>query len=676
MLLADAPLWLTDNAVPIGGIFVVLVGLLVLGRADLMRFSWTRVWAISGVCFAESIRRKVLWILPLAIVGLVAVVQFQQPTDEQDAIRQTTKFCLFAAGLVVVLATLILACTNLPREIENRVIFTVVTKPTTRLEIVLGKVVGFARVSFTILLVMGLFTYGYLRLRAGLLEADLRHRLAEPNEVEPISRPTSEHYVNAGLLNAKTLADPVSLDLFGRPPEALKPRRYITPEGYLLVPFSLPSDAKAADPDADPKAAGLLVNLRVGFDPPPATTPPAGTPPGRPVAPAGPPQLSVQVFDPNVNAFLTAQQFQGGTAVAASADGRQTAVLTVPDAVAGVLRKYPVVYLAVSVAAGQGSLWVDVDPADPPVTFDVPVTTAPGVMHLGPAVLPGNPLGLTFTGRQGTFGQQVKGAKTTAAAETAVFRFRGTHVTPGPDGRVPIEMRVGIEKSSDSATDDVLSDVRLTVTDPATGRSADLGSFHPENNRTLYASLPAGLVTSGDFDVAAQCLTPDQWVGLKPTSLSLVQSDSSFGLNLTKSLAVLWLLSILVTAISVFCSTFLSWPTAVVFTLVLLFGRWGLDELGDAASAGLGRSFTSDFGMTDPALVHTVSHSVELLNTTFKTVASVLPDLSSFGATDDIDRGVAIPARTLVVSTLTLLGFGLPLTVLAYLILKNKEVAP
>ena len=60
-----------------------------------------RVWAISSVCFAESIRRRVLWITPLAIIGVVIVAQLQRPIDEQDAIRQTMKFCLFTTGLLV-----------------------------------------------------------------------------------------------------------------------------------------------------------------------------------------------------------------------------------------------------------------------------------------------------------------------------------------------------------------------------------------------------------------------------------------------------------------------------------------------------------------------------------------------------------------------------------------------
>src|SRR5688500_13969863 len=184
---------------------IVVVGLVVWGLKDLARFSWKRVWAISGVCFSESVRRRVLWIAPLAILGVIIVSQLQRPFDEQDAIRQTTKICLFATALVVAMTTIILACTNLPREIESRVIYTVVTKPTTRLEIVLGKVVGFARVSLAILLIMGLFSFGYLWLRAWNMQRDIAARL-EAGAVTDAMRPTLVHYRDKGLLTAKTLA--------------------------------------------------------------------------------------------------------------------------------------------------------------------------------------------------------------------------------------------------------------------------------------------------------------------------------------------------------------------------------------------------------------------------------------------------------------------------------------
>src|ERR1051326_2009134 len=83
------------------GVLILIAGL-AFGWRDLVRIGsggaggLKRIWAIAGVCFDESIRRRILWITPLAILGVIVVSQLQRPLDEQDAIRQTTKFCLFA----------------------------------------------------------------------------------------------------------------------------------------------------------------------------------------------------------------------------------------------------------------------------------------------------------------------------------------------------------------------------------------------------------------------------------------------------------------------------------------------------------------------------------------------------------------------------------------------------
>src|SRR5207253_1491843 len=144
------------------------------------------------------------------IVGVIVVAQLQRPVDEADAIRQTIKFCLFATGLVVSVVSIILACTNLPREIDNRVIYTIVTKPTTRLEIILGKILGFARVSATILLIMGLFTWGYLHLRSWSMQRDIAQRL-ELGETTGGTRATLQHYRHAGLLGARRYTLPAAM---------------------------------------------------------------------------------------------------------------------------------------------------------------------------------------------------------------------------------------------------------------------------------------------------------------------------------------------------------------------------------------------------------------------------------------------------------------------------------
>ncbi|HYE17061.1 MAG TPA: hypothetical protein VEA69_01335, partial [Tepidisphaeraceae bacterium] len=99
----------SDGAAGAGGgwllpviVAVVLIALVAaLGSvAEFARFSFRRAWAISSVTFRESVRRRVLWITPLAMIGVIAVTQLSRPIDPQDAIRTATKYTLFASGIV------------------------------------------------------------------------------------------------------------------------------------------------------------------------------------------------------------------------------------------------------------------------------------------------------------------------------------------------------------------------------------------------------------------------------------------------------------------------------------------------------------------------------------------------------------------------------------------------
>ncbi len=676
--LSAIPHWLWADPMLTIGTAIALLGLGIFGLSDLFRLSLTRIWAIAGVCYQESIRRRVLWIIPLAIIGLVIVVQLQQPVDEQDAIRQTTKFCLFATGMVVVISTIILACTNLPREIENRVIFTVVSKPTTRLEIIIGKIVGFARVSATILLIMGAFTYGYLNVRAWNLQRDLRERLRD-NTVEAISRPTLQHYVDSGLLNAKRLALPNTMNIFAQAPQPQSHRKYPSADGMILVPFRLPADMWAnVDPDGNqhPGMPGLRISLTMGYDLAPTHSAPTSAV-SAPQQNAKLPQVTVLVMDQDVHNLIGAE-IKGNPAVIPTADGSQPIYLDIPPNYAASIASHPFFFLAISGGSDDAKVWIDEDPAQPPVQLLVPVVSddkKPAVVLPSDPVDPSRPGRFVFAGREGVTGQQIKGDPS-ASSQVCVFTYNNLKIDHGSNAVVPIEFRVGVEKSGEIRDEDTLTSASLTVVNSHTGKTSAPIIVTPENNHPCYASLPADAVGDGDFQVIVRCLSPEQWLNVKRASLSLVQSDESFALNLIKSSLVLWSLSILVTTISVFCSTFLSWPIAVILTLVMLLGRWGVNELGDSATAGIGRQIATDFQVRDPTQALVLSSTVEDLNKAMKMIVAVLPDIEQFSATEDIDRGISIPVQTLLNGAWVLLLFGVPLTVLAFVVFKNKEVAP
>jgi hypothetical protein len=102
-----------------------------------------------------------------------------------------------------------------------------------------------------------------------------------------------------------------------------------------------------------------------------------------------------------------------------------------------------------------------------------------------------------------------------------------------------------------------------------------------------------------------------------------------------------------------------------------------VEQLGDALNPGVGRSVATDLGFgRDAAQSQVISTSVDSLAKMLTVVSGVLPDLSKFPVMDDITRGVSIPPRALLDSITVLLYYGLPMLVLSFIILKNKEVAP
>jgi hypothetical protein len=243
------------------------------------------------------------------------------------------------------------------------------------------------------------------------------------------------------------------------------------------------------------------------------------------------------------------------------------------------------------------------------------------------------------------------------------------------NGRVPFELRVGVERSGDEL-DEAATRLEIVIDNKQTNKQSEPIFLLPESNRTMYFTVPAEAVAGGKFNVILRNLTPGNYTGLTRASLAMIASEQSFNTNLLKSLFILWLLAILVVTISIFCSTFLSWPIAVVLTLVILLGNWAVLQLGADTAPGIGNAIAQDLGFRDPSASKTVSSSVEALARFLNAVARVLPDISKFSAVEDIERGVTISAPRLTAPLGVLLVFGLPMVVLSYVILRNKEVAP
>jgi ABC-type transport system involved in multi-copper enzyme maturation permease subunit len=671
---------------------IVLVGLVASGFDDLKQFTigrgFQRAWAISGICFKESIRRRVLWITPLAIIGVLAVSQLQKSADAQDVIRQTIKVSLFASGFLVVVSIVILACTNLPREIENRVIYTIVTKPTTRLEIVVGKVIGFARVSAMILLIMGVFTYAYVRVRAWQMLGDIDTALTT-NAVETTMAPTLRHYQQEGLLTAQTLAEPLQLQVYSRLPNRADARKYIFGggEGTFLVPFQI-SRADLIPPgstDGEPGSSGVGLILHIGFEPsqyghdsqppsdeleipryvanphPPTKTPKALT--------AYPRKIGFQVLNAKLNQLIRPNEMENGEPLLETPASTEVRAFIPPEN-AKKLAEQPVFYVQISGGNRDAEYFVS---SDRPIVAVVPGMNGQPDRTLAPASFSTSP-GPWFRGKVNPSGDMVFGSAD-GKAPIGVFSFRNAKPRTSED-QVSFEVKFAVERASADPTEDSPTRMEVTVASADGATVSDPINVYPESSRAAFFSVPRAALESGNFDVRFRCLTDGQYVAMSREVVQMVLNREPFWFNLAKSLTVLWLLALLVVIISIFCSTFVSWPIAIMLTLVILLGRWGVTQLGDAIAPGVGNQIASDMGFRDPGTAKVVSTSVEKLTLLLNFSSKVLPDITQFSAIDDIERGVSLPGATLLDSLLVILSFGISMIVMSYIFLKNKEVAP
>ncbi len=147
--------------------------------ADLARISSRRVFALAWLAVRESVRRRVVVVF-IVFVGLILFaalfIKSDSPHPAQLYIQIVLNFTIYLAMLFA----LVLSALSLPADIRDRTLHTVVTKPVRKIEIVLGRVVGFVFVGTVLLALIGAISYGFTvrglththKLTRGMLQAE------------------------------------------------------------------------------------------------------------------------------------------------------------------------------------------------------------------------------------------------------------------------------------------------------------------------------------------------------------------------------------------------------------------------------------------------------------------------------------------------------------------------
>ncbi|MBI1348409.1 hypothetical protein GC163_19220 [bacterium] len=127
-----------------------------LMASDLVSLSPRRIFALSQLTFREAIRRRALLVFVVFGILFMFAGWFLSASTlaPEFQVKVYVTFVLRAISWLILPVVLLLSCWGLPEDIKQRSLHTVVTKPARRLEIVLGRMFGFAFVGTIVLVVM------------------------------------------------------------------------------------------------------------------------------------------------------------------------------------------------------------------------------------------------------------------------------------------------------------------------------------------------------------------------------------------------------------------------------------------------------------------------------------------------------------------------------------------
>ena len=144
----------------------------------------TRIIAIGRNTFTELVRQKVFYFLLLFALIVIGNSAFLAKFSFQEEFQMLKDVALGAMSVFLSLLAILATAMLLPRDLEDRTIFTILSKPVPRHEYLLGKLLGVIILLGLSTIVMGALFLGvlFLREQAALMETQ-RSLSGSPQEL-------------------------------------------------------------------------------------------------------------------------------------------------------------------------------------------------------------------------------------------------------------------------------------------------------------------------------------------------------------------------------------------------------------------------------------------------------------------------------------------------------------
>ncbi len=122
---------------------------------------------IAKQTFREAVRNKILLIfITLSLTTICCSVFIPVVGDGREKVKIVESICFRSITFFGTLAAILLSVSSIPADIDNKVLYSVVTKPVWRTKILLGKIIGFIYIIGVLFLIMGSVSYALIKYTA------------------------------------------------------------------------------------------------------------------------------------------------------------------------------------------------------------------------------------------------------------------------------------------------------------------------------------------------------------------------------------------------------------------------------------------------------------------------------------------------------------------------------
>lgn len=142
--------------------FYIVAQVIAQAIPDFLFTSPRRTFAIARLAIKEALRRKVILVTFGIFAATLLFGGWFMNSGSEHPDQLYVNFVLWGTQLLVLLMGMLISAFSLPEDIKNKTIYTVVTKPVRSTEIVLGRIVGFGLLGTALLAAMGIISFFFV----------------------------------------------------------------------------------------------------------------------------------------------------------------------------------------------------------------------------------------------------------------------------------------------------------------------------------------------------------------------------------------------------------------------------------------------------------------------------------------------------------------------------------